>query len=289
MAAGFQGAATLRGPLVLVRRPRDQDAEVELALATLLAEREAMGVRDQFVTVSVRRREDTSWASRVCRWLSQHGRQPIGRLRCTPSSELVRALEVSGAVVVMALSHVTPQVQRGLLGPGASTVGELLLSAQGLRARGIPVVARLGPLLPGLHGSVPEGVAAFRSLLSHVRVADVREVEVVTGHLDGPRLECLSRHMGADARVELARAFGVSTGELLMLDGQGGISTGRRTMAPMVASVFSLEIKAAIKREHLTIRMAGEAATRQSEQLGRVYAPVHRALLAEPDGVLAMS
>ena len=62
-----------------------------------------------------------------------------------------------------------------------------------------------------------------------------------------------------------------------------------KVMLFMVASVFSLEIKAAIKREHLTVRMAGEAAARQSERFGRVYAPVHRALLTEPDGMLAMS
>ena len=278
---GFKGIGPVKGPLVLVRRGERRREEVELALASLIAERETSGVRDRFVTLCARVRDDFSWVARACRWLSDHGRQPIVRLRVPPDDEVMAAFKASGAIAVIELAHVQTTIQRLLLGPGCAPVGELLLAAQRLRAAGVPVVARVGPLLPGVHGGCPEGTRAFLSLLSHLRVADVQDVEVLTGHLDKARLEGLSACLGGEQQMEMARAFGITAGELLMSQGGRPRLTGPRSMAPMVASVFGMEVRAAIMRAGLVPRMAGEIASRQTERLARTYAPIHRRLLAE--------
>ena len=260
--------------------------EVDLALATLLAEREMTGLRDRFVTAAVRSREDFDWVSRAVRWLSDHGRQPIARLRVAPDATMVRALRDVGAIAVVEVASTQSPIQRLFLGENSAPMGELLLSAQHLRAAGLPVVARLGPLLPGVHGSCGRGSQAFRSLLSHLKVADVRDVEIVFGHLDQERLVALEAAVNPDQMLELARAFGISTGELLAMGAGEVLLQGPRSMAPMIASVFRMELHAAIRREQIALRMAGEIAARQSENFGREFAPVHRGILNDlSDGV----
>ncbi len=283
---GLAGLGPVRGPLVLVRRASSSAREVDLALATLLAEREMTGVRDRFVTTAVRSRADFDWVARAMRWLSDHGRQPIARLRVPPDAALVRALREVGAIAVIEVASTQVALQKLLLGSTTAPMGELLLSAQHLRAAGLPVVARLGPLLPGVHGSCGRGTRAFQSLLSHLKVADVRDVEIVFGHLDQRRLVGLEEAIEADRMLELARAFGISTGELLALGGGEVLLQGPRSMAPMIASVFRMELHAAIRREQISLRMAGEIAARQSENCGREFAPVHRGVLSDvADGV----
>ncbi|MGB1698437.1 MAG: hypothetical protein ACPHRO_00700 [Nannocystaceae bacterium] len=278
---GLAGIGPVRGPLVLVRRNTSLPREVDLALATLLAEREMTGLRDRFVTVAVRTREDFGWVGRAIRWLSDHGRQPIARLRVPPDANLVRTLRDVGAIAVVEVVNTNVEIQRLLLGPSCAPMGELLLAAQHLRAAGLPVVARLGPLLPGIHGSCGRGTHAFRSLLSHLKVADIRDVEIVFGHLDQQRLLTLESAIDAEQMMELARAFGISTGELLALGAQKIVLQGPRSMAPMIASVFRMELQSAIRREEISLRMAGEIAARQSENVGREFAPVHRGVLQD--------
>lgn len=286
---GLAGVGPMMGPLVLVRRAPSSAREVDLALATLVAEREMTGLRDRFVTAAVRSRDDFDWVARAMRWLSDHGRQPIARLRVPPDSKFVRVLRDVGAIAVVEVASTQSAVQKLLLAQASAPTGELLLAAQHLRAAGLPVVARLGPLLPGVHGSCRRGMQAFRSLLSHIKVADIRDVEIVFGHLEQERLVALDATIDPDQMLELARAFGISTGELLALGAGKILLQEPRSMAPMIASVFRMELHSAIRREQISLRMAGEIAARQSENFGREFAPVHRGILNELTDGIAIS
>ena len=102
-------------------------------------------------------------------------------------------------------------------------------------------------------------------------------------------LVALEAAVNPDQMLELARAFGISTGEVLAMGAGEVLLQGPRSMAPMIASVFRMELHSAIRREQISLRMAGEIAARQSENVGREFAPVHRGLLTDLADGLAIS
>ncbi|NVB36306.1 hypothetical protein G6O69_00580 [Pseudenhygromyxa sp. WMMC2535] len=198
----------------------DQD-QLDLALTQILVGRESRGIRVPVVTLLMRRREDAEWITQAVDWLATRGRRVIVRTRVvmpkTLVAALVRALPESGgarggtgagAVVELELAHQKPAIQRALLGREADPVAALLLQAQHLETCSIPVVARLAPLLPGIH----DQANGFEPLLRNVQGADIRRAVVEVGRLHPEQIRNLvevARDLSVAGLLELARAFGV--------------------------------------------------------------------------------
>jgi hypothetical protein len=188
-------------------------AQLDLVLAELLAEREMRGSRVPVVSLLMRGREDAEWIERAIGWLSLRGRRVIVRTRVVMPRSLVAALtEVQRGeqtpVVELELAHHKPVIQRALLGEQADPVAALLLQAQHLETLGIPVVARLAPLLPGVHDQANQ----FTPLLCNLIGADVRHVVLEVGHLHAAQLRELvaaQRELSVASLLELARAYAV--------------------------------------------------------------------------------
>ena len=111
-------------------------------------------------------------------------------------------------VVELELAHHKPALQHALLGEQADTVQALLLQAQHLETLEIPVVARLGPVMPGIH----DQANGFTPLLRNLAGADLRHVSVDVGHLHMAQLRKLvaaQRELGVTGLLDLARAYGV--------------------------------------------------------------------------------
>lgn len=188
--------------------------QLDLVLAELLAEREVRGSRVPVVSLLMRGREDGGWIERAVTWLSVRGRRVIVRTRVVMPRSLVSTLiEVQRGggqtpVVELELAHHKPVIQRALLGEQADSVAALLLQAQHLETLGIPVVARLAPLMPGIHDQANQ----FTPLLCNVVGADVRHVVVEVGHLHAGQLRELvaaQRELSVAGMIELARAYAV--------------------------------------------------------------------------------
>ena len=152
----------------------------------------------------------------------------------------------TGAIVELELAHHKPAIQRALLsipppllaiprpllaipppllaiprplmatlpsstaraGDEPDPAAALLLQAQHLETLELPVVARLAPLLPGVHDQ-PSG---FTPLLRNLVAADVRHVVVEPGHLHSRQLRKLiavQRELSVQSLIELARAYSV--------------------------------------------------------------------------------
>jgi hypothetical protein len=228
-------------------------AQLEVVLAELLAEREMRGSRVPVLTLLMRGREDAEWIERAIGWLSVRGRRVIVRTRVVLPRSMVSVLaEVKRnasqtPVVELELAHVKPVIQRALLGEQADSVAALLLQAQHLETLGIPVVARIAPLMPGIHDQANQ----FTSLLRNLVGADVRRVVLEVGSLHADQLRKLAaaqRELSVASLLELARAYGVDPMVVL-----GGAALEDETfvykLKPRRAQVFAHGLEQ-IARDH---------------------------------------
>ncbi|MFV8749250.1 hypothetical protein ACNOYE_01735 [Nannocystaceae bacterium ST9] len=190
----------------------------EAALAELLAGRESRGERVPVVTLLVRDRHDADVIPPALAWLSSRGRRVIVRTRVVLAKPIVRALaeahERGASVVVeLELAHHKPVIQRALLGPQADAASALLLQAQHLETLGLPVVARLGPILPGIHDhGGPGQKVGLEPLLRNVEAADLRRVVLEVGELEPAQITALvriQRELSTAGLLELGKAFGI--------------------------------------------------------------------------------
>lgn len=147
---------------------------IGFSLASQLGELEAGGQRWPVVGLAARRAADLEALEAAVGWLSAHGRRVLVNARVRLSASLVAALTEIGATVQLELASVHNRVQQALLGEEALPVVRLLLHAQELRARGVAVGVRLGPLTVGWH----EQIEPVRPLLRHIAAADLRCVSV---------------------------------------------------------------------------------------------------------------
>jgi hypothetical protein len=195
--------------------------QLDVVLSELLAERESRGSRVPVVSLLMRAREDAEWIEHALTWLSVRGRRVIVRTRVVMPKELVMSLARArqtgpGVVVELELAHHKAVIQKALLGDHADTAASLLLQAQHLETLEIPVVARLAPLMPGIHDQ-PNG---FMPLVRNVEAADVRRVMLAAGHAHPQQLDNLAscqRELSVAGLLELARAYAVDP--MLLLGG----------------------------------------------------------------------
>lgn len=248
----------------MLRRPSGPDVgggDPVLALASQLAERESEGRLATEVVVALRCPEDAAWAARVVPWLAAHGRRIWVRTAVRLPGDLVTVLDEADARVELELAHPNPAVQRALLGDEVDAVASLLLQAQHLRALGIPVRARLGPLLPGLHEpGVGSRARDLDALLDHVHAASIRDVTPVVGALDGHRLGRLASAVAPGVLVAIGSSFGLTAAELLQ---PSAIGRGRHLARPL-GELFRQRIRRALD----------EAGLRRGEDLGPASPPV---------------
>ncbi len=190
----------------------------EFELAELLAGRESRGERIPVVTLLVRDRRDADVIPPALAWLTSRGRRVIVRTRVVLPKPIVRALadahEQGGDVSVeLELAHHKPILQRALLGPQADSAAALLLQAQHLETLRLPVIARLGPLLPGVHDHAGPGLkVGFEALLRNVEAADIRRVVLAVGELEPQQVAALVRtqkELSTTGLLELGKAFGI--------------------------------------------------------------------------------
>lgn len=269
---------------VVLRRGGDASGEASMAsldLASLFAEREAQDAPAHVVTIAVDADTDQQWVAAALDWLDDHGRQPVVRTRVQLIRSLVERVAIVGAVVELELAHPRADLQRALLGARAAPTATLLLQAQHLRSLGVSVVARLGPLLPGLHDASADvrgsrRAGGFASLLSHVRAADLEAVELVLGKLDGDRLTAISDHLEPIALIELGRGFGLSSGALLSFAqrAQEGEPLKPRALDPHLAQVLRLQLRRAAESSGLSVETTATIARRAARAERRQYQPV---------------
>ncbi|MFO7563392.1 MAG: hypothetical protein R6X02_12175 [Enhygromyxa sp.] len=226
--------------------------QVEVALSELLADREMRGSRVPVISLLMRGREDGEWIERAITWLSLRGRRVIVRTRVVMPRSLVAALAEARrkgqvAVVELELAHHKPAIQRALLGEQADPVSGLLLQAQHLETLEIPVVARLAPMLPGIHDQADQ----FTPLLRNLVGADLRRVVLDVGQLHGRQLRELvaaQRELSVASLLELARAYGVDP---MVVLGAAEIADDEptRKLKPRRAQVFAHGLEQ-IARDH---------------------------------------
>jgi hypothetical protein len=237
--------------------------QLDVVLAELLAERESRGARVPVVSLLMRGREDAEWIEHALTWLSLRGRRVIVRTRVVMPKELVTSLARArqsgpGVVVELELAHHKAVIQRALLGEHADTAAALLLQAQHLETLEIPVVARLAPLMPGIHDQ-PNG---FMPLVRNVEAADVRRVMLSAGHLHPQQLRNLAgcqRELDVAGLLELARAYGVDA--MIMLGGAGAQSVDAdgpvHKLKPRRAQVFVHALERIVVGEGLEVPSCG--------------------------------
>jgi len=177
--------------------------DAELALATAVGEREAVGIQVKVVVLRLCGSDDASWAIPALRWLHAHGRRAVVRTAISMPRGLVAAVDDTDATVLLELAHRRPELQRALLGPDAAAPAALLLQAQHCRGLGVPVAAHLGPLLPGLH----DEAGALDSLVQHVAAAGILDVHPSVGQLGIGRLRALEETLDRSTVASIARAF----------------------------------------------------------------------------------
>lgn len=226
--------------------------QLDVVLSELLAERELRGSRVPVVSLLMRQREDAEWIERAITWLSLRGRRVIVRTRVVMPrsvvSTLAEAQRRGGQVVVeLEVAHHKPAIQRALLGDQADTVAGLLLQAQHLETLEIPVVARLAPLMPGIH----DQANGFTPLLRNLVGADLRNVILEVGHLHPAQLRKLvaaQRELSVASLLELARAYAVDP--MLVLGGAKIEDDGpAHKLKPRRAQVFAHGLEQ-VAREH---------------------------------------
>lgn len=269
--------------------------QLEAALTSLLAEREQRGSRVPVVSLLMRGREDGEWIERAISWLSLRGRRVIVRTRVVMPRSVVSALadahrRKTGAVVELELAHHKPAIQSALLpsssGTQADSVAALLLQAQHLETLELPVVARLAPLLPGIHDQ-PGG---FTPLLRNLVAADVRRVVLEAGHLHTGQLRALlgevhgqrrgsggraSSELSVQSLLELARAYGVDS--MVVLGGAKVEGDRVHKLKPRRAQVLAHGLEQ-LAREHdngaLALPRCGCHAHCDLNPRGLAYEPV---------------
>lgn len=193
--------------------------QLETALSELLAQRESRGNRVPVVTLLMRQRDDAAWIERACEWLAARGRRIIVRTRVVMPRSLVSVLHQIhrrgiGAIVELELAHHKPAIQQALLGSHADPASELLLQSQHLETLELPVVARLAPLMPGIHDQ-PHG---FVPLLRNVEAADVHHIVLEVGQLHPEQIRNLvacQRELSVAGLLELSRAYALDSMILL--------------------------------------------------------------------------
>ncbi|KIG14951.1 hypothetical protein DB30_06140 [Enhygromyxa salina] len=225
--------------------------QLEPMLSELLAERESRGSRVPVVSLLMRSREDASWIAHAIGWLAVRGRRVVVRTRVVMPKRVVAALTEAqdlgaGVVVELEVAHHKPEVQRALLGEQADPAVALLLQAQHIETLELPIVARIGPVMPGIHDQ-PNG---FMPLVRNVEAADVRNVVVVVGQLHTQQLRNLvscQRELTIAGLLELGRAYAVDAMILL-----GSVPV------PAEASVYKLRSRRAQVFAHALERIVAE-------------------------------
>ncbi len=227
--------------------------QLDVVLSELLAEREMRGSRVPVITLLMRGREDAEWIERAISWLSLRGRRIIVRTRVAMARAVVSALaeahrrQAGSAIVELELAHHKPAIQRALLGEQADPVASLLLQAQHLETLEIPVVARLAPLMPGIH----DQANGFTPLLRNVVGADIRRVVLEVGHLHPGQLRKLidaQRELSVASLLELARAYAVDP--MIVLGGAALEADATvHKLKPRRAQVFAHGLEQ-VAREH---------------------------------------
>ena len=195
---------------------------LETVLAELLAQRESRGSRVPVVTLLMRSRDDAAWIERACQWLAARGRRVIVRTRVVMPRSLVSVLHQihrrgTAAIVELELAHHKPSIQKALLGEQADAASDLLLQSQHLETLELPVVARLAPLMPGIHDQ-PHG---FVPLLRNVEAADVHRVVLEVGQLHPEQVNAIianQRELSVAGLLELARAYALDS--MVLLSGE---------------------------------------------------------------------
>lgn len=212
MATAFQllgELASCAGRSLLVgAQPRQgEDAgpgAAELALASIVAEREAGADGVRAILVRVAERDHAAWVEPALEWIVSHGRRAIVRT-CVPlSREVVACARRHGVTVLLELADLQPAVGAALLGPSAAPAAALLQHAQHLRASELEVGAWLGPLLPAIADE-----RAITMLVRHVAAADLRDAHAVLGRLTAPRLRALTQVVPWAQVSACARAYGI--------------------------------------------------------------------------------
>ena len=199
----LQARAGCDGIHVVIGGDRAASDDPGLALASLLGEREASGEQIPCVTLLLRHHGDTAWAGPAVDWLRAHGRRVVLRTAVVLPRQLVQRVRGGDVTVALELAHHRPSYQRALLGAEVDTASALLLHAQHLEAVGVPLVAHLGPLLPGVHDQ-DQGVDP---LLHNVASADIHDVHLSIGRLTASRLVALSGVASPGVLLTLGRAF----------------------------------------------------------------------------------
>jgi hypothetical protein len=273
--------------LILGHKPGEAEGSAELSaghvgleLATILAEKEA-GKKSKkaasgeaqipVITLLVRRESDaseTGWVAHALPWIARHGRRVILRTRKVLDRGLVDLAVAGLATIELELAHHKAQLQTALLGPGAESASALLLHAQHLAAVGLPVVARLEPMMPGIH----DEERTFEHLARNVVAADVIDAHVEVGRLLGAQIDALlntPRVLGPGMVLRLGRAYGLPPQELLTRE-----TPGPWQLRPQTAAGLRHNFENLARDVGLRIDACGCAAHCQLDAAERDYVPV---------------
>ncbi len=186
-------------------------AEIELALASRLGEREAAGEQADTVVLRLHSRDDAGWVGVAMPWLVERGRRVVLRTPAVLPRSLAAAARDRGGTVFLEIASSDADVQRALHGRGADPVPSLLLHAQHLRALGVEPSAFIGPLLPMLH----DRPTNIEPLLRHVAAADLRDARLSVGSLSPTRVRALQEVLPWAQVAAIARAYGATMETLL--------------------------------------------------------------------------
>jgi hypothetical protein len=181
-------------------------AEIELALASRLGEREAAGEQADTIVLRLHARDDAAWVGVAMPWLIERGRRVVLRTPAVLPRSLAAAARDRGVTVFLELASSDAEIQRALHGPGADPVPRLLLHAQHLRTLGVEPSAFIGPLLPILH----DRPGRLEPLLRHIAAADLHDAGLSVGRLSPPRLRALQAALPWSQVAAIARAFGAT-------------------------------------------------------------------------------
>lgn len=220
----------------------------ELALASMLAEREATGEPVRVVMLRLGER-DQQWVPPTIAWLASRGRRVVLRAATTLMRPTIAAARRHGATVALELAHPNGAVQQALLGSHADPMSVLLLHAQHLRACDLEVAAWLGPLMPSIADD-----RMLTTIAQHVAAADLVDVHAVIGRLGPARLEALTRVLPWPQVAAMGRAYGIDPGMPSSLPAAGV------WLSPMADSALRHAIRRATASHGLRVDHCGCAA-----------------------------
>lgn len=192
------------------RAPRASEVgDVELALASLLSEREASGASESTVALRMAHRDDARWIPSAMAWLAARGRRVVVRTRVALPKPVVERARELGASVMLELAARRPDLQSALLGPQAESAARLLLAAQHLRSSDVQTAVVVGPVLAVLH----DRIDALGPMFQHIAAADLRDVHLSLGRLRADRLEALQAILPWSDVSAIGRAYGAPHGD----------------------------------------------------------------------------